>query len=270
MKKTALSLAALLVGITLLQITAGAQSKEVGIVAHRGFWNCEEAGYAENSIAALRCAQEAGFRGSEFDVSMTSDEVLIVYHDSNINGKKIEKHPYSEFKDFRLKNGETIPTIDEYLQQGRKYPQTMLVYEMKRHSSSEVEDRFIELTIDKLKEHDLLYPEKVMFISFSYHICRRMAQLLPGFTVQYLRSEKSPSKVLKGGVNGINYNYRILNLTPRWVRNARRLGMSTNAWTVNNEESMKQMLRMGIDYLTTDNPVMARNLLSQEGYIELK
>ena len=51
---------------------------------------------------------------------------------------------------------------------------------------------------------------------------------------------------------------------------ARRLGMSTNAWTVNNEESMKQMLRMGIDYLTTDNPILARNLLSQEGYIELK
>ena len=239
MKKTALSLAALLIGITLLQITAGAQSKEVGIVAHRGFWNCEEAGYAENSIAALRCAQEAGFRGSEF-------------------------------KDFRLKNGETLPTIDEYLQQGRKYPQTMLVYEMKRHSSSEVEDRFIELTIDKLKEHDLLYPEKVMFISFSYHICRRMAQLLPGFTVQYLRSEKSPSKVRKGGVNGINYNYKILKLTPKWVRNARKLGLSTIAWTVNNEENMKQMLRMGIDYLTTDNPILARNLLSQEGYTELK
>ena len=31
-----------------------------GIVAHRGFWNCEEAGYAKNSIASLRCAQEAG------------------------------------------------------------------------------------------------------------------------------------------------------------------------------------------------------------------
>ena len=252
-----------------LPLGANAQ-KKAGIVAHRGFWNCEEAGYAKNSVAALREAQEAGFWGSEFDVNMTADGVLIVYHDSDVEGKKIEKHPYSEFKDFKIKNGETIPTIDEYLQQGRKHPQTMLVYEMKRHSSAEVEDRFIELTIDKLKEHDLLYPEKVMFISFSYHICRRMAQLLPGFTIQYLGSEKSPSKVRKGGVNGINYNYRILNLSPRWVRNARKLGMSTNAWTVNNEESMKKMLRMGIDYLTTDNPVMARNLLSKEGYIELK
>ena len=95
--------------------------KQCGIVAHRGFWNCEEAGYAKNSIAALRCAQEQGFWGSEFDVNMTSDGVLLVYHDSSIQGKKIENYPYSEFKDIKIKNGETIPTIDEYMEQGKKY-----------------------------------------------------------------------------------------------------------------------------------------------------
>ena len=121
--------------------------KQCGIVAHRGFWNCEEAGYAKNSVAALRCAQEQGFWGSEFDVNMTSDGVLIVYHDSDVNGKKIEKHPYSEFAEFRIANGEVIPTIDMYLEQGKKYPETMLVYELKPHSCDEVEDRFVELTI---------------------------------------------------------------------------------------------------------------------------
>ena len=65
---------------------------QTGIIAHRGFWNCEEAGYAKNSIAALRCAQEAGFWGSEFDVNMTSDGELIVYHYSDVEGKMIEKH----------------------------------------------------------------------------------------------------------------------------------------------------------------------------------
>ena len=49
--------------------------RETGIVAHRGFWNCEEAGYAKNSIAALRCAQEAGLWGSEFDVNITADRI---------------------------------------------------------------------------------------------------------------------------------------------------------------------------------------------------
>ena len=28
-------------------------SNKIAVTAHRGFWNCEEAGYAENSIKSL-------------------------------------------------------------------------------------------------------------------------------------------------------------------------------------------------------------------------
>ena len=80
--------AVLVAGMSISATTAEAQTK-TGIVAHRGFWNCEEAGYAKNSVAALRCAQEAGFWGSEFDVNMTSDGVLLVYHDGNVEGVSI-------------------------------------------------------------------------------------------------------------------------------------------------------------------------------------
>lgn len=246
------------------------RNKTMGIVAHRGFWNCEEAGYAKNSVAALRCAQENGFWGSEFDVNMTSDGVLIVYHDGKIDGKLIEKHPYSEFKDVTIANGEKIPTLDEYLEQGKKYPETMLVYEMKPHSCAEVEDRFIELTIAKLKEHELLDPERVMFISFSYHICKKMAEELPGFTVQYLKGEKSPDKVRKDGINGIDYNYKVFNLNPKWAVKAKKLKMSTNAWTVNKEENMKQVIDHGIMYITTDYPLDARKVIKEEGLEEIR
>ena len=91
------------------------KTNRTSIVAHRGFWNCEEAGYARNSVAALKCAQDNHFWGSEFDVNMTADSVLIVFHDSFIDGKRIEDYPYSEFADFKLANGECIPTIDQYL-----------------------------------------------------------------------------------------------------------------------------------------------------------
>ncbi len=245
---------------TAITASSGAAAK-TGIVAHRGFWNCEEAGYAKNSIAALKCAQEAGFWGSEFDVNMTSDGVLIVYHDSDVEGRKIEKYPYSEFKDFKIKNGETIPTIDQYLEQGRKHPETVLVYELKPHSCDEVEDRFVELTISKLKEHELLDPSKVIFISFSFHMCEVLAKKLPGFTVQYLGGDKKPSKVKEAGINGIDYNHNILNINRNWVSDAHKLGMSTNAWTVNKEDDMRKMLEKGINYLTTDNPLIARDLM---------
>ena len=43
------------------------------IVAHRGFWNCEEAGYAKNSIASLKCAQQADVWGSEFEAALQTE-----------------------------------------------------------------------------------------------------------------------------------------------------------------------------------------------------
>ncbi len=241
---------------------------EIAIVAHRGFWNCEEAGYARNSIAALRCAQEAGFWGSEFDVNMTADSVLIVFHDSNIQGKRIEKHPYVTFTDFRLENGEHIPTIDEYLEQGRKNPETMLVYELKSHSSDQVEDTFVDLTIAKLEEHGLLDPQRVMFISFSFHICKTLAQRLPGFTVQYLEGDRKPAKVKAAGISGIDYKHTVLSTNDRWTAQAHRKKMSVNTWTVNKDSVMVRMIEQGVDQLTTDYPLEARKILEDMGIRE--
>ena len=263
----------LFITLMMLPFIAEAQKNNfdgTGIVAHRGFWNCEEAGYSKNSIASLRCAQEAGFWGSEFDVNMTADGVLLVWHDNNVEGKRIEKYPYEDFKYYRLKNGEPIPTIDQYMEQAKKYPETMLVYELKKHSCPEVEDRFVGLVIENLKKHGLLDPSRVMFISFSYHICKKLAEELPGFTVQYLNGEKKPATVRKDGINGIDYNYKILKLSGKWVAKAHRLGMSTNTWTVNKKGDMTEMLKMKVNMLTTDQPLEARELMKEMNIKELK
>ena len=129
--KTLLSVAFAAATVTFVQ----AQPKESAIVAHRGYWNCKEGGYARNSLAALESAQKAGFWGSEFDVNMTSDGELLIFHDAHIDGKRIDQTPYAEFKDYRLENGEPIPTLDQYLAQAKKYPKTVLVFEMKWHSA---------------------------------------------------------------------------------------------------------------------------------------
>ena len=258
------------ISASLCFISAADAQTKTGIVAHRGFWNCEEAGYAKNSVAALLCAQEAGFWGSEFDVNMTSDGELIVYHDSDVEGRKIEEYPYSEFKDFKIANGETIPTIDQYLEQGKKYPETMLVYELKPHSCSEVEDRFVEITYKKLEEHGLMDPERVMFISFSLHICEKIAKEHPEFTVQFLGSGKNPEELAKMGINGVDYNHMVFTLYKKWYRLARKNGMSVNAWTVNKDGDIKRMLKLGVDQLTTDNPLETREIMKEMKITELR
>lgn len=243
---------------------------KMGIVAHRGFWNCEAAGYARNSVAALRCAQENGFWGSEFDVNITADSVLLVFHDDNVAGKKFSEHPYSEFKDITIENGETIPTIDQYLEQGTKCSETMLVYELKPQSSVEIEDALVNLSIEKLKEYELLDPKRVMFISFSYYMTCKVARLLPDFTVQYLSGGKEPKDLLADGVNGLDYAHSFYVNHPEWAEQARELGMTTNIWTVNTEDYMIQSIDFGVMYITTDCPLEARRVIEEKGVKEVR
>ena len=80
------------------------QNGKVAIVAHRGFWNCEAAGYMENTIASLKAAQDNGLWGSEFDIHLTSDDVVIVNHNNDIQGVKIADNPYSVFAAMTHKN----------------------------------------------------------------------------------------------------------------------------------------------------------------------
>jgi glycerophosphoryl diester phosphodiesterase len=163
-----------------------------------------------------------------------------------------------------------IPTIDQYLEHGKLYPETMLVYELKPHSSAEVEDRFIDLTFAKLEEHELLDPERVMFISFSLHICEVIAQRLPDFTVQYLDSNRNPDELADLGIDGVDYNQAVFKVHRKWYRKARKRDMSVNVWTVNHKKPIKKMLRLGVDMITTDNPLDAREIMTKTRINEMR
>jgi glycerophosphoryl diester phosphodiesterase len=139
----------------------------------------------------------------------------------------------------------------------------MLVYELKPHSSDEVEDLLIDITIQKLKEHELLDPKRVMFISFSMHICEAMAQKLPGFTIQYLNGDKSPKSIAPKGINGIDYKYKVLYTHKRWINQARKRNMSTNSWTVNKDKDISNILKLKVDMITTDYPVETRKIMNE-------
>lgn len=264
MRKILITLAAL----ACLSITdAFAQEREVAIVAHRGFWNCGAAG-AKNSIVSLEHAQKNDFWGSEFDVNMTKDGKLLVYHDRKINGKYIEKTRAKDLEYFRLSNGESIPTLGEYLEQAQKSPQTVLVFELKAHTTPKVETKAVKATIKTLKEYGLFIPDRVIFIAFSRHMCNEFARLAPGFTIQYLENDANPDDLVKSGINGIDINYKVLKKNQNMYDRARANGMSINTWTVNKEEDIRKMIELGVDQITTDNPLLVRQILHQMGVKE--
>lgn len=251
------------VALTALAVSCGSSSPKIQIAAHRGYWNCEEAGFARNSVKALELAQKNGFWGSEFDVQMTSDSVLLVHHDNNVDTLIIWDNPHSAFQDCRLENGEPIPTFEDYLVQGEKSDKTVLVCELKQQKNEDLENVMTDKAIDALKAHNLYDPKRVMFISFSLNICKRVAQQCPEFTNQYLSDDLSPDQLHEMGINGIDFHYKVFKKHPEWYGQARSHKMSVNAWTVDDSTSIQKMIDLGVDCITTNEPIRVRGMLGK-------
>lgn len=143
----------------LLSVLPGLAQTQV--IAHRGFWKTENA--AQNSVTALNKAAENKFYGSEFDVQLTADGVVVVNHDNTIQGLNISKTPYEKLKGLKLKNGEILPTMADYLQEGKKLPGIQLILEIKPHQTKEQEDLVTETTVKMVKEYGL--EKQVEYIS---------------------------------------------------------------------------------------------------------
>ena len=261
MKRNLLGIVLSAVCAALPLICSAQDNGTVRIAAHRGFWKCDEAQSTENSIASLRVAQENDLWGSEFDVHITSDDEIVVHHDRHIEGNDIQTNTLEFLRQFKLANGESMPTLDEYLAQASKCSTTILVLEFKSQYDAERENKMVDLSFKKLKEHGLYDPSKVMFISFSLNVCRKIAKDAPEFTNQYLSGNIAPSALFKDGINGIDYQYDVLKEHPEWVKEAHDLGMSVNAWTVNKEKDIKAMMDLGVDCITTNEPLLVRNIL---------
>ena len=254
-------MALLLMGLfpALAQTAAG-----VRICAHRGFWDSAEGQHTENSVASLRAACQQEFWGSEFDLHLTADSLVVVHHDPFIaDGSQIHKNRYADLAGVPLANGEILPTIDEYLEEGARSAACRMVVEFKWQDSRAQSDYMIAQTLLSLREHGLLTPERVMFISFDYEACKRVAALCPGFTVQYLEGDTEPEKVYADGINGIDFNQVSYHKHPDWVARAHALGMSVNVWTVDDAAEMQYMIDLGVDCITTNKPLLLRKILGE-------
>ena len=71
----------------------------------------------------------------------------------------------------------------------------------------------------------------------------------------------SPEEVLAKGINGIDYHYNVFRKNPSWVEQAHKNKMSVNVWTVDKEEDIKDMIGLGVDCITTNEPLRVRQIL---------
>lgn len=227
------------------------------IIAHRGF----RAVAPENTLPAYEKAGENNFWGAECDIYRTSDGIWVVQHDVNTYRmmdftKSIEKCTYEELLTHNTDNGNNIDnypelkicSFEEYLQTCEKYNMNAVI-ELKGKNNTEHYDEIIDI----IKKYNC----DVTFISFHEENLYKLRELsdAPMF---YLCSKITDKdiEIAKGIENcGIDFdgnkkkNYED---DAAIIKKAQSEGLTLGAWTIDDLETAKTLLDLGVDYITTD------------------
>ncbi len=248
-----------LIALGVLVAATSTLSAKTKVIAHRGYWKTD--GSAQNSLTSLRKANAIKTYGSELDVWLSTDGVPVVTHDRTITPNKlvIEYTPYAVLKGIKLSNGETVPSLQEYLTVAKQCQDTKLIIELKSHSTPEKETRLAEKVVEMVKINGL--ENKAEYIAFSLHMTKELIRLAPKADVFYLNGDLSPQELKAIGCAGLDYHLGVMQKNENWFKEAHELGLKVNIWTVNTREDMQYCIDKGADFITTDQPELLQEVL---------
>lgn len=242
--------------ILIMSISTFSQTK---VIAHRGAF--QNNNLPENSIAALEEAARIGCFASEFDVHITKDGEIIVNHDADINGQIISETNFKDLRKHQLSNGEKVPALEEYLNAGKKFPEMRLVLEVKKAKQTEKTLEAARKSVELVQKFNL--QNQVDYICFDFEAGKLIAKLSPNANVAYLEGDKTPAEVKAAGYNGLDYHYSVYKKYPNWISEAHDLGMTINAWTVNEKADMQWLIDQKADFITTNEPEILIEILQK-------
>ena len=231
------------------------------VVAHRGAW--KKNNLPENSIASLKQAIKIGCTGSEFDIWMTADDSLVINHDPNYNKLVIEKTNYNELQQYKLSNGEKLPTLREYLTAGLdNNSKTLLVLEIKPSTISVDRGRIVATRVVNLVK-ELNASGMSAYISFDYEILKKIIEIDPKATTQYLKGDVAPDQIKKDKMDGLDYHFSVFEKNPTWIESSKKNKLILNAWTVNEAKQMNWLLDNGFNFITTNEPELLFEIIQE-------
>lgn len=203
--------------------------------SHRGHW---VSGIKENTLESIQKSYELSFKMTEFDIRMTSDNVIILHHDSRINGVSVRKMSYSEVQQMS-----TVSTLTEVLKWFQKTDQNYkLNIEIK--SSLFLNPKF-EFKLSRLI-HKFKVQDRVLVSSFNFMSLLKMRLFSPQIKRAWLVSlEKHSEKqfqlfyhVVKviSAPNCLNLRYQDLSESIKKIS----MKLPIVLWTVNDLEVFYQ------------------------------
>lgn len=239
------------------------------VIGHRG----ASAHAPENTLASFEMALEHRADAIEFDVKLSSDNQVVVIHDSKVdrttNGTgKVSNLPLSSLQlldaGFKFSNkfkGEKIPTlIDVFERFGKRI---LMNVELTNYSTPF--DGLVKEVVELVKIFNL--EDYVIFSSFlpnNLNISQRLLPEVPCGLLAY-----------SGWMGYFQRRYGwkkkfqalhpyLAEVDQQLVTDVHSAGKRIHVWTVNGEENLFKMLALKVDGIFTDDPGMLKRILEED------
>ena len=249
-------------------------SSAVEIIAHRGF----SAVAPENTLAAFRLAWEKGADACENDIYLTADNEIVVQHDKDTKrttgiSKNVSTSSSKDLLNLDVGSwkgaqwaAERLPTLKQSLDTMPKGRQRFFI-EIK--CGPEIVTA-LQAVLEPMRDR----AAQLAVITFNHEAAVQTKKVMPWLPVYYLAGGKTKDKKPRTDLTQViadakAHHFDGLDLGADWpwsealVKQVRNAGLKLYVWTVNKPERAQFYARLGVDGITTDDPVMVREALKQ-------
>jgi glycerophosphoryl diester phosphodiesterase len=239
----------------------------LSLQAHRG-----AAGLApENTLAAFRMALDLGADGTEMDLQVTKDGIVVVIHDDTVDRTTDGRGRIGDLTLIEIKRldagakfgpafrGERIPTLRELIDlvkaSGRDRFRLNLEIkfaEGREGHPADLEERVLTV----LTETNFL--DRVITQSFYHPSAAKMKRLVPGIPAGLLVGQKRQPADPVAAVRDHRVDYYAPHhslVTPELLRTLHQAGVPVVTWTVNDAADMRRLIAIGLGALPGDGMI---------------
>lgn len=233
--------------------------------AHRG----GGAEQPENSASAFSAAIALGYRYMEIDVQATADGKLLVFHDDTLDRTTtgtgtISTLPYSSVREALIGGSEPILTLEQALEE---FPTARFNVDIKTEAALAPTFALIKhmgcfdrICLASFSDNRL----KIVRRSLGSEVCTSAGPM--GVFALKLASwglpmAASPAQCAQVPVS----EYGITIVTPNFVKHCNQKGIAVHVWTIDEEDEMRRLIRLGVNGLITDRPTLLKKVALEEG-----
>lgn len=269
-----------LAGYILLSVAGEASGRATGwaapggvlAFAHRGGSYHPEIEGLENTLAAFRHAVALGYDYLETDVHVTSDGVLLAFHDTVLDRVTDQEGAIGEltFEEVRraLVGGrEQVPTLAQLFEE---FPEARFNIDLKSDGAAAALAAFLA---------ERAAWDRVLVGSFGRRRLREFRRLTGGrvptsatpldvVLFRFLPSGRLADRLTGRTVAALQIPHRRGRLTVATrglVRRAHAAGLPVHVWTVDDPDEIRELLDRGVDGIFTDRTDVLKDVLTERG-----